>query len=461
MSAARTLVVGLAGESLTAAERAWLERWQPAGVILFARQGRDVARCRALIDELRTLLPGDGEICVDHEGGAVSFLAGVVGFAPAPWTLGDLDDPGLTERVHRELGARLWDLGITRVLGPCCDVLTEQRNPVIGARSFGADSARVIRHVTAAVGGLAAAGLKTCAKHWPGHGGTTVDTHDRVAEAAGTDPAPFLAASEAGTDALMIGHLPLAAGRLPLTLDRPALADLRADLGPIGLWADDVSMGALRPAMADAGVSVADGRTTGLVDPGQLPRAWIESLAMAGCERLLLRGIPWTAYPLDRDAGPEPSIEPLSSRPLRSSVMASPSARETWQRAVTRLEGSYAGPRLLWFDATADDRLGTVGLTHEELGVRWPAAVRLEAATPYLADTTPHGQILVTSHRPLTMAQAALLEPLVAATGEALVAGHPSLGDDVGRLLGPGWRIDRLFGLSADDLRPWWDRRPA
>ena len=60
--------------------------------------------------------------------------------------------------------------------------------------------------------------------------------------------------------------------------------------------------------------------------------------------------------------------------------------------------------------------------------------------------------LLVTSHRPLSVTQAALLEPLLAATGTAVALGHPSLGDDLERLVGPGWTVDRMAGCAAEDL---------
>ena len=50
-------------------------------------------------------------------------------------------------------------------------------NPVIGARAFGDDAAKVARHVAAFVRGTQAAGVAACAKHFPGHGATTQDSH--------------------------------------------------------------------------------------------------------------------------------------------------------------------------------------------------------------------------------------------------------------------------------------------
>ena len=102
---ARRLVVGLAGSWPTARERNWLQRWRPAGVILFSRNVTSSAQLTALCRLLHDDLPGL-EIVSDHEGGAVSQLAAAAGRPPAAWSLGVLDDLSLTRRVHRETGER-------------------------------------------------------------------------------------------------------------------------------------------------------------------------------------------------------------------------------------------------------------------------------------------------------------------------------------------------------------------
>ena len=284
---ARSLVVGLAGPGLHRAERAWLARRQPAGVILFARNVVDAEQLRALCLELRSLVPGL-EIVADHEGGPVAVLAAAVGRPPSAATLGLLDDPDLTRRVHTETAVRLAACGLDRVLAPVADVLSEPRNPVIGVRAFGPEAALVARHVAAAVAGLRAGGLAVCLKHWPGHGGTAADSHLGAAVGAGTQAvAPFLAGLEAGADALMVAHVqPAGDGGLPASLD-PAVAAAARALVPgqvLRLYADDITMGALRGPLAARGVAVPPGQ--GLIEPGDLSAAWCAALraaAATGC----------------------------------------------------------------------------------------------------------------------------------------------------------------------------------
>ncbi|MFN2369607.1 MAG: glycoside hydrolase family 3 N-terminal domain-containing protein, partial [Candidatus Krumholzibacteriia bacterium] len=265
---AARLVVGLAGPGLHPAEVAWLVRHRPAGVILFGRNVTGADQLAALAAALRVAVPGL-EIGADHEGGPVAVLAAAVGRPPAAATLGLLDDPDLTRRVHAATGRRLAACGIDRVFAPVADVLTEPRNPVIGVRAFGADCDLVARHVAAAVVGLTDGGVACCLKHWPGHGGTVADSHLEAAVLGAPPPeAPFAAGLAAGAGAAMVAHvLPPGGGGLPASLDPAQAAALRA-LAPdrtLVLYADDVTMGALRAPLAAAGV--AGPAAAGLADP--------------------------------------------------------------------------------------------------------------------------------------------------------------------------------------------------
>ena len=87
-----------------------------------------------------------------------------------------IDDTGVTESVAAAIAAELGSVGVNWNLAPVADVNVPE-NPVIGARAFGDDAAKVARHVAAFVRGTQAAGVAACAKHFPGHGATTQDSH--------------------------------------------------------------------------------------------------------------------------------------------------------------------------------------------------------------------------------------------------------------------------------------------
>ncbi|MDX6392935.1 MAG: beta-N-acetylhexosaminidase [Streptosporangiaceae bacterium] len=189
-------------------------------------------------------------IAIDEEGGDVTRIAHLTGSRyPGNAALGAVDDVALTADVYRALGTDLAALGFNVDLAPSVDVNTAADNPVIGTRSFGADTGLVTRHAAAAVSGLQAAGVAACAKHFPGHGSTRLDTHDTLVTVeaslellARRDLPPFAAAIKAGVRCVMPGHLrvPELTGDLPATLSAAALTGLlRGEWGFSGVIISD------------------------------------------------------------------------------------------------------------------------------------------------------------------------------------------------------------------------------
>lgn len=198
-------------------------------------------------------------VTLDEEGGDVTRLHYHHGSPHAgAAVLGRVDDLDLTRAVARDLGHDLRGVGVGLDLAPVVDVNSVAENPVIGARSLGADPQLVARHTTAWVEGLQHAGVGACVKHFPGHGATSVDSHlglptvDEPREVLDArDLPPFAAAVAAGTVAVMTSHvlLPAVDPHLPATLSAPVLRLLRDDLGFDGLLVTD----ALDMAGASAG----------------------------------------------------------------------------------------------------------------------------------------------------------------------------------------------------------------
>ena len=220
-----------------------------AGVTVFGPNIGSSTQLAGLIGELRGAA-AEPVIAIDEEGGDVTRLAHQTGSAyPGNAALGAVDDPALTRAVYAALGADLAALGVNLNLAPSVDVNTAAGNPVIGTRSFGADAALVARHAAAAVAGLQSAGVAACAKHFPGHGSTTVDSHHALATVSGPmeliwarDLPPFAAAIKAGVRAVMPGHLrvPGLTGELPASLSAAAQTGLlRGELGFEGVIVSD------------------------------------------------------------------------------------------------------------------------------------------------------------------------------------------------------------------------------
>ncbi|WP_329011722.1 glycoside hydrolase family 3 protein [Micromonospora rifamycinica] len=248
----------------------WVRRWLADGlgaVVLFARNVVDPEQVAALTATLRAERP-DVLVAIDEEAGDVTRIESGLGSSrPGNLALGAVDDPALTEEVARDLGGELAALGITLNYAPDADVNINPANPVIGVRSFGADPHLVARHTAAWVRGLQSAGVAACAKHFPGHGDTRVDSHHDLprieASRARLDTGelvPFRAAVAAGVQAVMTGHLlvPALDPDLPATLSRRILGDLlRDELGFSGVVVTDaVEMRAVADRYGFAGAAV-------------------------------------------------------------------------------------------------------------------------------------------------------------------------------------------------------------
>lgn len=258
------------------------------GLWLFGHNVQHDAQVQDLTTSVHEL-NGTALVCADEEGGTVTRLHHRTGSPwPGAWALGVVDDVALTREVARGLGAQLREVGIDLSASPVADVNSEPDNPVIGARSFGAEPGLVSRHVEATVEGLRDSGVLSCAKHFPGHGSTRVDSHLALpvldVEADLLDEreiAPFRAAVAAGVDVVMTGHLVVPAyGELPATLNPGLICVLREEVGFEGVICTD--------ALDMAAVARTYGRERSAV------------LALAAGVDLLCVGNP--AFPGDYDA---------------------------------------------------------------------------------------------------------------------------------------------------------------
>ncbi len=211
------LLVGLPGTELTPELSDRLKAIGPSGVIFFAPNFADAegaARfARAVHDALgapaRPPLVG-----VDEEGGMVSQLAGFWEVPPNARAVAASGGPALVEDLARRTGRRLVALGVNLDFAPCLDIHSNQQNPVIGIRSFGSTAPLVTDCGRAAIAGLVAAGVIPVAKHFPGHGDTTLDSHVALprCEASETqilvrEIRPFEAAVRAGVPVVMTAHV--------------------------------------------------------------------------------------------------------------------------------------------------------------------------------------------------------------------------------------------------------------
>jgi beta-glucosidase-like glycosyl hydrolase len=172
----------------------------------------------------------------DLERGAGQQIAGLTEFPP-PMALASLGDPAVVRWAAAVTAQEARAVGINWIFAPVADLDVLPENPIVQTRAFGADANDVATCVRQWVEGCQEAGALACAKHYPGHGRTTVDSHITlpVVEASASalrasDLLPFTVAIESGVASIMTAHVAYPAlddSGLPATLSRSLLGELR------------------------------------------------------------------------------------------------------------------------------------------------------------------------------------------------------------------------------------------
>ncbi len=257
---AQLFMVSLWGEVLTLDGADFLARYQPGGVILFGYNTSTPEQITRLTNAIQATIvaqPGavPAWIAIDQEGGPVSRLASAEGEAfttfPVSLAVAATGDPTYAQRIGLAMAEELRAVGITMDLAPVADVETNPQNPVISRRAFSADPAQAGQMVAAMIQGLQAGGVLATAKHFPGHGDTSEDshvtlpvvTHDR-ARLDAVELVPFRQAIAADVGVILVAHVAYPAldpaPETPASLSSPIVSGLlRQGLGFEGLIMTD------------------------------------------------------------------------------------------------------------------------------------------------------------------------------------------------------------------------------
>lgn len=254
--AGQRLLIGFAGPAVDDELRAIVREIRPAGFVLFARNVEDPAQVRELNRELASLVDPHHPalLAVDQEGGRVQRVRAPATVWPPMRAVGRADTE--TAAVSAAMATELRAMGFNVNFAPVADVDSNPKNPVIGDRSFGREPRAVARHVAAFVEAHQKAGVVAVAKHFPGHGDTTVDSHLDLPRVEKEEPElrevelpPFRAAIEAGVGAIMTAHVvfPAFDEDLPATMsERVVQRLLRDELAFDGvIFSDDLEMKAV------------------------------------------------------------------------------------------------------------------------------------------------------------------------------------------------------------------------
>jgi beta-glucosidase-like glycosyl hydrolase len=213
----RHKIIGLVGKELKPHEAKYLEFHRLSGVILFERNLESLPQMADLIGSVEERLSSDGLVplvMADHEGDFVSELRNLIGVPPSAMAIAATGDPKLAHDVAYETGLAMTKLGVNVVLAPVADCYMDPSSPITGLRAFGRDPSKVAEFVGETIRGFHKAGVLTCAKHFPGHGATSNDSHDTLPEITKTldelrvsELIPFKGAIDAGVDMVMTAHI--------------------------------------------------------------------------------------------------------------------------------------------------------------------------------------------------------------------------------------------------------------
>ncbi|MGA2297065.1 MAG: glycoside hydrolase family 3 protein [FCB group bacterium] len=133
---------------------------------------------------------------------------------PHAMALGKCNDSDITFNVAQAIAKEAKSIGILWNFAPVCDINSNPQNPIINIRSFGINPEIVIKHSKAFIEGTQSENILACAKHFPGHGDTSIDSHlnlpilnfneDRIEK---FELHPFIEAIKSGVKSIMVGHL--------------------------------------------------------------------------------------------------------------------------------------------------------------------------------------------------------------------------------------------------------------
>ena len=202
------------------------------------------------------LLPSPPLIALDHEGGRVHRLTSPFTHFPPAAVIGQTKSLKLAQQVGQAMGVELSSVGIDIDFAPVLDVRTNPANTVIGDRAFSSDPQTVGLFGCAQARGLREGGVIPCGKHFPGHGATSVDSHDDLPrdersldELLQIDLQPFRMVIAEEIEMLMTAHIiyPALDSERPATRSQRLLENLlRRQLGFRGvIVTDDLEMGAI------------------------------------------------------------------------------------------------------------------------------------------------------------------------------------------------------------------------
>lgn len=253
------LILGISGTTLNDDDKRVLNELKPIGVIFFGKNFLDgvpypvwLEKFKNLINEIRQYTERDLMFTtLDHEGGRVVRTPLPITRFPHAYLL-----QSHAFEVAKATALELKSLGINLSWSPVADIFSNPQNPIIGPRAFGITPETASQSAREYYQGLREEGILGCAKHFPGHGDTSTDSHLELPrlnlsreDLRNRELIPFQTLIQAQIPLIMTAHIlfPQIDPQVPATLSKIILNDiLRKELGFQGvIVSDDLDMKAV------------------------------------------------------------------------------------------------------------------------------------------------------------------------------------------------------------------------
>ncbi len=209
------IMTGITGYSLTENEKKIISEEDIGGIVLQSCNFEGPGQLAELVNSIQQIR-GDYPlfIAVAQEGGrAVEFKTHFSQF-PSMHEVAAKNSPKVTFEIYSIMAKELSACGINFSFSPCCDILTNEDNKVVADRAFGNTVEVVEKHISAVIRGLQTHKVLACAKHFPGLGGISKDSHEALpvvktplSQLISREFIPFIKASKSRVECIMMAHL--------------------------------------------------------------------------------------------------------------------------------------------------------------------------------------------------------------------------------------------------------------
>jgi beta-N-acetylhexosaminidase len=253
------LIVGFDGYAMNDNINNLIKENKVGGVILFSKNVENSNQLFSLTNSIKTINAQNKIplfISVDEEGGRVSRMPSEIKKLPTNKVIGKRNDGDFSYNIGKIIGEELKTFGFNMDFAPVLDINSNPNNPVIGDRSFGNNIDIINKLGIKTMEGMGSSNIIPVAKHFPGHGDTSVDSHvglpvvnKNLMQLNDFELIPFNEAIKNNVDAIMVSHILLNKidADFPASMSKVIITDiLRENLKFQGVViTDDMTMGAI------------------------------------------------------------------------------------------------------------------------------------------------------------------------------------------------------------------------